>query len=376
MSLAFDRVGEPDREATRARTSGPRLILAGTVSVALAACTGPSGLPCEPASHYAAEAGAPYRAVEARVPAPEGYVLVGTLTLPKPAAGPAPAVVLISGSHAQTRDMVGGTEEPLVRYRPFRQLAETLSRRGIAVLRLDDRGTGCSGGGRLSEASTATRADDTRAALTFLRGRREVDRRRLGLLGISEGATIAVMIAAADGALRAVVSMAGTAGPGWQVWAHQTRYLISLGQEMDPAKKARWRAGEDPERILEERVAEARAHVAAGEANAWWTFFFDFDPSIPAREVSAPVLILHGDRDSNVPVAHAHKLAQAIRSGGNSDVTVKIHPDHNHLFLPDKHGGFRRYGQLLAQTNQVPAPILEQIADWLAQRLAVEEEGG
>ncbi len=261
---------------------------------------------------------------------------------------------------------------PVSLYRPFRQIADTLSRRGVAILRLDDRATGCSGGGPLSQASTADRAGDTQAALRYLRGRREVDQHRLGLLGISEGANIAIMIAARDPKLRAVVTMAAMASPGWRIWEYQTRYKISLGEEMDRSKKARWLAGEDPERILKERVAEARAHVRAGEANPWWTFFFVYDPSTAAPSVTSPVLILHGDRDSAVPVAHARKLARAIKSGGNRDVTVTIFPDHNHLFLPDKHGGFRGYAQLLQHTNRIPAHILDTIADWLVQRMSNE----
>jgi len=302
-----------------------------------------------------------------------GHTLVGTLTLPEPGATPVPAVVLISGSHPQTRDMVGSTFEPFSRYRPFRQIADRLSRDGIAVLRLNDRSTGCSGGSALSQVSTADRADDTRAALAFLRTRADVDPQRLGLVGISEGASIAVMIAATDHGLGGIVSMAGTGAPGWQIWAYQTRYLISLGEEMDRAKKARWRAGEDPEVILAERVAEARAHVAAGAADPWWTFFFDYDPRMDARQITCPVLLLHGDRDSNVPVAHAQALAGAIRSGGNEDVTVTIFAGYNHLFLPDADGGFRRYGDLLVHTTQVPEPVLDHIADWLADRL---EAGG
>lgn len=267
--------------------------------------------------------------------------------------------------------MAGATVGPLSRYRPFRQIADALSRRGLAVLRVDDRSVGCSGGGPLSDASTDIRAEDTRAAIGFLRRHDKVDGRRLGLLGISEGATIAVMIGATDHALRGIVSMAGHAGPGWQVWKHQTRYLISLGEEMDRAKKTRWLAGEDPEIILEERVAEARAHVAAGEANPWWTFFFTYDPTVVAPNIVSPVLILHGDRDSNVPVADADRLAQAIRSGGNPDVTVRIFTDHNHLFLPDRHGGFRRYAELLQRTNQIPEEVLTTIADWFSERMLI-----
>jgi len=345
---------------------GARIPLVTVLLAALASC---GGLPCQPASFYAPADPAPYRAEDVRVSTSAGHVLVGTLTLPDDRAGPAPAVVLITGSKAQDRDMVGSTDPLVARYRPFRQIADVLGRRGIAVLRLDDRGTACSSGGRLADADTADRAGDTRAALDFLRKRADIDPDRLGLLGISEGANIAVMLAAADRRLGGIVALAAIAAPGWQVWKHQTRYLISLGQEMSPAQQARWRAGEDPELILAERVAEARAHVAAGEADAWWTFFFDHDPLPAARRISVPVLLLHGDRDHNVPVEHAERLAAAIRAGGNRDVTVRIFPDHNHLFLPDKDGGFRHYARVLERTHEVPAAVLVPLADWLDKRL-------
>jgi len=340
--------------------------LAGCVSVDK---QGSKKLPCFPAEYYSEPAGAAYTAEEVRVPVPARHVLAGTLTLPRGSTQTVPAVVLISGSHAQIRDMVASTSEPISLYRPFRQIAGALGSRGIAVLRLDDRGTGCSGGGEITRFNTAERARDTRAALRFLRKRKGVDRHRLGLLGISEGANIAVMIAAADHDLSAVVTMAASASPGWQVWEYQTRYLISLGEEMDEARKARWLAGEDPEQILRERVGAARAHVEAGEANAWWSYFFAFDPSTLAPKVVSPVLIMHGDKDSNVPPAHAKKLARAVESGGNPDVTVKIFPDHNHLFLPDTDGGFRNYDHLLNETNQIPKPVLETIGDWLVERM-------
>lgn len=328
-----------------------------------------SELPCYPASHYAEPAGASYVAEEVRVPVGASHVLVGTLTVPRDAAETVPAIVLISGSHAQIRDMVGDTSKPVSFYQPFRQIADVLSSRGIAVLRLDDRGTGCSGGESVTKFNTAERTQDTFAALRYLRARKDIDTHRLGLLGISEGANIAVMIAATDHTLRAVVTLAASASPGWQIWEYQTRYLISLGEEMDDAKKARWLAGEDPEKILQERVAEARAHVSAGKADPWWTFFFSFDPSTAAKKVVSPILILHGDKDSNVPVDQARKLAQAVKKNGNQDITVKIFSDHNHLFLHDKEGGFRKYPQLLKHTNQIQEVVLDTIASWLEERM-------
>jgi len=96
----------------------------------------------------------------------------------------------------------------------------------------------------------------------------------------------------------------------------------------------------------------------------------EFNPRTFARIVSCPALILHGDRDSNVPVEHANLLADAIRAGGNSDVIVEILTGYNHLFLEDADGFFRRYGELLTHTNQVSGKVLILIADWLTEHLS------
>ncbi|HYJ45014.1 MAG TPA: alpha/beta hydrolase, partial [Pyrinomonadaceae bacterium] len=123
---------------------------------------------------YSAPAGAPFTAEEVTVSAKD-FKLAGTLLLPKSGARPFPAVITITGSGQQTRD------EPipipgLEKYRPMRQIAEALASRGIAVLRVDDRGTGKSGGREtLLKATTSSFADDVRAEVAYLRSRPEID---------------------------------------------------------------------------------------------------------------------------------------------------------------------------------------------------------
>lgn len=328
--------------------------------------------PCYPPAYFAAPPGVPYRAEEVRIATEAGHVLAGTLTLPTEVASRLPAVVLISGSHAQNRDHVATIRWPTNRYRPFRQIADTLSRRGIAVLRLDDRGVGCSGGGPLEQVPGAERADDTRAALAFLGSRPDIDPRRLGLLGLSEGANIALLVAAGDPSIKAIVTLAASATPGWDVYVSQQRQLARNGIFTE-RERARLAAGADRETVLAERTRRFRREVAQGKWGPWWRHFLAFDPSVPARDVTCPVLILHGDRDSNVPVAHANLLAEAMRAGGNAEVTVEILPDHNHLFLEDPDGFFRRYEDLLSHTNQISKEILTLIADWLARHLRSDE---
>lgn len=344
--------------------------LVGLVTAGCASSGGDGGpkLPCHPPSYYAAPAGAPYAAEEVRVPTGAGHVLAGTLT--RPTSGPArhPSVVLVTGSSPQIRDMVGDVGEPVVRYQPFRQIADSLTRRGVAVLRLDDRGTGCSGGGPIRNATTPERATDTVAALAYLRVRDDVDGARLGIVGISEGADIAVMVAAADPSLRAVVAMAGSGDVGWTISEHQNRYKISIG-ELGPDEKEKLSTGTDPDLILAKRMANIRRRGAAGEFGRWWRFFLSYDPLPVARKVSSPALILHGDRDTQVPIAHARRLAEAMRRGGNKDVTVVVLEDHNHLFLKDTDGGYRRYAELLRHTNQLSDGVLDMLGNWLSSRL-------
>ncbi|MEO8071135.1 MAG: alpha/beta fold hydrolase, partial [Acidobacteriota bacterium] len=132
--------------------------------------------------------------------------LGGTLTLPA-GRGPFPAIVLLTGSGPQNRD------EEIFGFRPFLVLATHLAQQGIAVLRYDDRGVGSSSGS-VSNSTTSDFADDARAALALLAARPEIDKRRLGLLGHSEGAVVAALVAAQSPEIAFVVLMAPPAVRG------------------------------------------------------------------------------------------------------------------------------------------------------------------
>src|SRR6185369_16052339 len=156
---------------------------------------------------YKAPAGAPFTAEDVTVEA-KGFKLAGTLLTPTTGKPPYPAVVTITGSGQQTRDEylpLAGLEK----YRPFRQIAEALAARGIAVLRVDDRGVGKSTGVQsLANATSADFADDVRAQIEYLRHRGDIDPRRIALVGHSEGGMIAPMVAASDPQIAAIVLMA------------------------------------------------------------------------------------------------------------------------------------------------------------------------
>ncbi len=164
----------------------------------------------------------PYRAEDVKYENKAGGVkLAGTLTLP-PGAGPFPAVILITGSGAQDRD------ESMLGHKPFLVLADYLTRRGVAVLRVDDRGVGGSTGS-IKTSTSEDFAGDVLAGLEFLKGRKEIDRKKIGLIGHSEGGIIAPIAAARSKDVAFIVLMAGTGLPGSQIVEAQGQLILKAG---------------------------------------------------------------------------------------------------------------------------------------------------
>ena len=320
-------------------------------------------IPCYPPDHYTPEPNAPYTAEEVRVSTLKGHVLAGTLTLPSDSAPPYPAVVMITGSSPQDRDHLQSRKKPVSYYRPFRQIADAISRKGIAVLRMDDQGTGCSEGGLLENVTIQERADDNRSGIEYLRSRKEIDKERIGLLGLSEGGNIGPMLAASDPSVRALVVMAGSATNGFKIIEYQRRIKIFERSELTNAEK---------ERELAKSMEGLNQALSRGEGSRWFRSFLNYMPLPVAQKVSCPVLILHGDKDAHVPVDHAHMLAKAMRISGNNDVTVKIFTNYNHLFLEDPDGSISGYKDLLPHTNKLSEDVLNTISEWLSKRLLVE----
>jgi hypothetical protein len=313
----------------------------------------PDRLLATQAPDYSAPADAPYTSREVRIATAAGHTLAGTLTVPRGASGPMPAVVTITGSSPQDRDNNTPFGGP---YRIFRQVADTLGRRGIAVLRMDDRGIGESTGD-FASANTAQRADDIRAGIAYLRTLREIDGRRVGLVGLSEGGVIAPMIAATDPALRGIVLLAAPASTGRQIMEYQLRYGIEQSASIAPGQR-------DSVYRAEAAKLDARA---AGEP--WLRYFLAYDPLRTASRVrGVPVLILQGTTDRNVPPGDAQKLAGAFRRAGNGDVTVRMFEGFNHIFIRDPDGNPRKYEAL--PSFVVEPQVLGAIADWTAARLA------
>lgn len=335
------------------------------VMTSLLAATAPGSLTAQPpgppppvrlpASAYAAPPGAPYRAISVTVPTPGGFTLAGTLTLPSGAsrAHPVAAVVTSTGSGPQDRDE-GIDLAPNKRYRIFRTLADSLARRGIAVLRMDDRGVGASQG-NFDTATTEDFAADVQAGLAYLRTRAEIDSRRLGVVGHSEGGYVAPIVATREPELRAIVLLAGPAVGARPILEFQLANWIRhdstlAGQRLDSA------------------LATIPTQIdSLKRSNRWYGFIMDYDPAATLHKVRMPVLILNGGTDQQAVPDNAPKIAAALVAGGNSDITLRVFPGLNHLFIRDSLGFPGGYSRL---EPRVEPMVIGVVVDWLAGRMA------
>jgi hypothetical protein len=309
----------------------------------------------------------------------DGIVLAGTLTLPR-GEGPFPAVLLISGSGPQDRD------ESLASHRPFLLIADALTRKGIAVLRCDKRGVGKSTGNP-DTATTMDLAGDSKAALSYLKSRKEVDGTRIGLLGHSEGAIIAPFLAGHSKDVKWLVLLAAPATDGEQTLLNQSELIgragglsdeqldASLG--FDQAAYALVRKEKDPNTLAEKLVAlvkesglDAALPPAALETqlrmltSPWFRFFLDYDPLPNLKAVNCPVLALYGQKDLQVAAkANLPLLKKAFQDSMNTQAESRELPELNHLFQHAYTGTPAEY----AAVEETFSPgALALIVDWVA----------
>jgi dipeptidyl aminopeptidase/acylaminoacyl peptidase len=283
----------------------------------------------------------------------DGRRLAGTLTLPASGDGPFPVVLTLTGSGAHFRD---GNRDARDQYRPFRQIAAALSARGVATLRLDDRGVG----GSTGDADAATGddvADDARVAVAWLRHQPSIDPARVALIGHSFGGVIAPMVAAADREIAAVVLMGAPAHNFRETMRYQHRFRI----EHDPTITRERRPA-----ALAAAMRRQESFVAAS-VEQWRPWLQNRDPLPMARNVRCPVLILQGTTDSAVPPGDAELLEDAIRGAGNADVTLRLFDKLNHHFQRDSVGAREGYDRL--PTQELAPEFLAAMSEWLTETL-------
>jgi pimeloyl-ACP methyl ester carboxylesterase len=313
----------------------------------------------------------PYSAIDVEFPSSPGVTLAGTLTRP-PGDAKVPAVVLVSGSGPQDRD------ESLMGHQPFLVLADAITRKGIAVLRYDDRGMGRSTGD-FSAGTTNDFADDAAAAVRYLATRTDVDAAKIAVLGHSEGGVIAPMVANRE-KVAAIVLMAGPGVVGRTVIEGQVEALaLATGMSAADAKAAR----AEQAKILDVVVAGKSAAdvsaylvtlgappaVASAQAQTltspWYRNFLGIDPAPELKKLRVPVLALVGDKDVQV-VATDNIPALKAALADDPGATVETMPGLNHLFQPATTGSPDEYATI---DTTIDPTALERISGWLATTL-------
>lgn len=320
----------------------------------------------------------------------DSVALAGTLTLPR-SGGPFPAVVLITGSGAQDRD------EQVFGHKPFLILADYLTRQGIAVLRADDRGVGGSSGD-FKSATSEDFARDILAAIDYLKTRKEIDPKLIGLIGHSEGGIIAPMVASRSNDVAFIVLMAGTGLPGDEILHLQDSLISKVDGLSDSAihtqlvqQKKLFSIIEADTGVTAERKLRALMDTAVANEpemsqmdpaakeqvistqvhqlmSPWFRYFLTYDPAPALKQVRCPVLVINGAKDLQVPPdENLPAIEAALKAGGNKHYTVLKLPGLNHLFQSAKTGSPEEY----ATIEETMSPdALKQIGDWILEQVA------
>lgn len=308
-----------------------------------------------------------------------GLMLAGTLTLPE-GKGPFPAVVLITGSGTQDRD------ETAFGHKPFLVLADALTRKGVAVLRVDDRGAGGSQNSPSSAPTLAALTTDVAAGVALLRARADIDPERVGLIGHSEGGQIAPMLAAQDPRIAFLVLMAAPGIKGLDLLAAQNRAIFAANglpqDQIDIMMKNRlawWQTARDATGETAARVelsalldrqglppeSPQRPQILA-LASPVWRDRLSADPAPALSKVKAPVLAINGGKDLQVD-AKANLAAIKAALPASTEASVQELPGLNHLLQTAKTGLVVEYSQI--EETIAPA-ALATIVDWTVAHAA------
>lgn len=305
--------------------------------------------------------------------------LAGTLTLPKNKKMAAVAI-MITGSGPQDRD------ESLLGHKPFWVIADHLTSQGIAVLRFDDRGVGASTGD-FSKATSADFATDVEAAIAYLKTRKEIDPKKIGLIGHSEGGLIAPMVAANNKEVAFIVSMAGTGMAGKDLLPEQVRLIsAAAGETKEKVKKAyeltkkacklvakekdleelKGKLRKVYEESDEEQSTEEIEAAVKQYTSVWFRFFMKYNPQDDYKKVKCPVLAINGSLDLQVPAdANLAGIQKALKKAKNKDVTTTKLDKLNHLFQNCSTGHPAEYATI---TETITPAVLELMATWINKR--------
>ena len=289
-----------------------------------------------------------------------GFTMVGTLSRPAVApAGPLPAVVLVGGSGPGDRDeVVAGI--PILG-----QLAGALADAGFIVVRYDKRGIGQSGG-RAESATLLDYAEDLRAAVKFLAGRKDVDPKRLVVVGRSEGGSVALIAASKDKKIAAAALLAAPGVTGAEIVLAQQQRVLDRSTLSAAERLAKVNA---QKRINDAVVSgkgldQLSADVRRAVDSPYFQSVLANDPAKVMPDAKQPILIVQGERDTQVEPTNADRLEELARGRKKAGAVevVKV-PGVNHLLVTATTGEVEEYGSL--PNKQVSPAVTEALITWL-----------
>ena len=295
------------------------------------------------------------------------WAVQGTLTRPL-GAGPFPGLVLVHGSGPNDRD------ETLGANKPFKDLALGLATKGVAVLRYEKRtrvhGSRLVGDKKLASSFTVKEEaiEDALLAVQVLRGAERVDPGRVFLLGHSLGGYLVPRIAAADkeGTIAGFIIMAGATRPLEDMMVEQVTYLLGLaggGGEDGRKQLAELKAQRDRVKALTETdLASGERIMNAGVG--YWLDLRGYDPPESAKGIKRPILVIQGERDYQVTAAKDFTNWKTAL-GGRPDVTFKLYPKLNHLFIEGE--GLPNPGEYTLTVGHIARSVVDDIASWILQ---------
>lgn len=314
--------------------------------------------------------------------------IFGTLTMPENGSK-FPAVILITGSGTQDRD------ETILGHKPFKVIAEYLSNNGIAVLRVDDRGAGKTTKGRNPKAITSENfAEDVKSGIDYLKTRSEINRKKIGLIGHSEGGMIAPMVAAQSKDVSFIISLAGTGVSGEVILQKQLtmpiesipnfsttfkqKYALYIANVLSAYKKAETQtdavfALDKITKNWKDSLSSEEAKYAGNLANVYYTlknmainwgrFFIKFDPKTAISKVKCPILVLNGSKDHQVfPEENLAGIEEGLKIAKNKHYKIIKLEGLNHLFQHSETGLPQEYAKI---KEDFAPEALQIMGDWL-----------
>lgn len=317
----------------------------------------------------------------------DSIILAGTLTIPA-TKGNYPVVILITGSGPQNRN------EEIFEHKPFAVIADDLTKKGIAVLRIDDRGVGKSTGS-FSNSTSADFANDVIAAIDFLKTRTEINPKKIGLIGHSEGGMIAPMVAVQSKDIRFIVLMAGPGTPIDELLVEQSAKaarlagtnedLIKSNSDLYSGMYAILKSSESnnierqltdyltagmlkmPEGMkpqTEQELSQAVENQVKIVTGKWFRYFIKYNPAENLTKVTCPVLAINGTLDFQVPATSNLKAIGAALTRNKHFKLVEL-SGLNHLFQEATTGAFDEY----AKIEQTISPkTLDVMSAWIIQQ--------